>query len=518
MKKNKLTNIFNILNNNLAIIVIFLVLFSLVSILMINGFRVDYESLDTAPPQSVLVEDRVPALALYYQRDRVNVNIILADESELDEGEVLENITYQARYNSHSIFTEPFATLNSTIPLRDNYLFTHFSLTKGGEPLDPGIRVTEEMTIYANWILKPKVQPYQILTRLAMQIELGIKQYVPYFYEYKVVAKGSTTEFDLEVIPNLTRSDYKAKITVKGTETNPVLSFNYDYDRIERKSIKYNLNGGKLLVPTQSTSFQVPVNGLVFEKPDVTKEGSRFLGWSTSLDGSIMPLQDVVVDKDIELFAIYEPSLPAPNPSTKQGRYLTTYYVESNDYRSNYLVLMITDSIANLNDEISAKEIEIDNFSLVLVDNYSHKFIIFAGQFLIVAKKDKVATLNNKVMSFTEITPLGVIILLLMFTILGWAFLDNRQYRLKHLYWAILLLITGILVLILPQFVNFSHYFQSIWDLSKELNASDTKISMLIGIQLSGSLLLIASVMSFTAYISTLIPSKTKDKPIESSK
>jgi len=521
MKKQSkftLNKIKDFLTENTSIIVILLVLFSLISLMLINGFKIEYESLDTDPPASVLVEDRVPALALYYRRERINVNIVLAAPTELEEGEVLDDIQYEAKYNQHHRFAEIFTENEIGIPIREKHLFTHFSLTPGGEPLDPAIRITEETTVYANWIPKPKINPWQVLARITTRIELGTQSYIPYKYSYLLVNKsGQPTDVTLENIPGLTRERYDVKITVAGTETKEIVDFRYDYNRVNRHTVSFDLNGGELLVSTQRTEYSIPNNGMVLESPGAKKDGHRFLGWSLEPTGSVMLLEDVIMTENRTLYAIFQKSVAKPDPATGQGRYQTTYILESINPSSAPLALYAIENIANINDEISAAEIEIPHFEQVLLDMYSDKTMVLGAQYLIVPKKDKVFSLNQKVMSFTETNPFGILLLLLMFSVLVWTFIDNRSVNIKFLGWGIILVVAGVLVLVLPQLVRFSVYFKNIWEMSKELNPEGTRIAPLIGVKLSGALLLIASVFSFTTYVITIIADK-KEKHLEQNK
>ena len=513
--KFSLNKIKDFLYTNTSILVIVLVLFSFISLMLINGFKIDYESLDTDPPVSVLVEDRVPALALYYQRERVNVNIVLANPEELEEWEVLDDIVYAARYNSHRRFDEVFVGSGSVIPTREKHLFTHFSLTPGGDPLDPAERITEEITVYANWIPKPKINPWQVLARIALQIELGTQSYIPYQYSYHLITKGGNDTITLPTIDGLTRETYDVKPKVVGTETKEVVDFLYNYNRINRHTVTFNLNGGKLPVSTQRTEFSIPNNGMVLEFPGVTRDNHRFLGWSLAPDGDVLLLQDIVIKENKTLYAIFMPSVPKPNPSTNTGRYQTTYMLESIDYDAVPVALMAVENIGTINEEIAAEPLELAHFEEVPVDKYSHKSLILGSQFLIVPKKDKVFNLNQKVMSFTETNVFGIITLLLIFSILVWTFIDNRNYNMKFLGWGILALGTAIMVFVLPQLVRFSVYFKNIWEISKTLNPDSTKITMLSGIKLSGSLLIIASLISFASFIITFIADKkTKEEAI----
>ncbi len=512
--KFSLNKIKYFLIKNTPIMVILLVLFSLISLMLIQGFKLDYDSYDTSPPSSILVEDRVPALALYYQRDRVNVNIILADPSELEPGEVLENITFEARYNSNRSFDEAFKENDGMIPLRENYLFTHFSLTPNGEPLNPSERITEEITIYANWTVKPTINPWQVLARVAIRIELGSQTYLPYKYSYHLINKGEVNYIDVPTMAGFEMNEYKVRVRVDGKETRKIVDANANYNSLNRHNITFDLNGGTLPVPTQKTVYSIPHNGLVLESPGVAKEGYRFLGWSLVKDGNSLTLQDVIMDQDVVVYAKYTPIIDKPNPNTGTGRYQTTYYLESIDYNSAPIALMSIDRIGTINEHIEAEELEFPNFTIMPVDLYSHKTTYYGAQFLIVPKKDKVFSLNEKIMSFTETNPAGVIALLMIFGILVWTFIDNKQYNNKFLGWGILLLATAILIFFLPQLVKFSVYFQNIWDISKELNPDGTKITALIGIKLSGTLLLIASIFSFATYVIALISDK-KDKKVE---
>lgn len=521
MKKQSkftLNKIRDFLTENTPIIVILLVLFSLASLMMIKGFRLDYESLDTDPPSSVLVEDRVPALARYYQRERINVTLKLANPSELEEGEVLDDINYEAKYNQNFIFSNAFSENELNVPTRENHLFTHFSLTPGGEVIDPGERITEPVTVYANWIPKPKVQPWQVLAKLTLQIELGTQTYVPYKYTYLAVNKGAQTNITLDQIPGLIISDsrivengYQTKINIAGTESKPIVEFKYNYNRTLRQTVTYDLNGGVLVVPTQRTEYSLPNNGLILESPGAKKDDHRFLGWSLDPQGNVSLLEDVVVKNNVPLYAIYAKSVAKPDSNSGQGRYQTTYILESIQPNTSVPLYSI-ENVANLNEEIISEEIQIPHFESVLIDAYTPKTMILGGQYLIVPKKDKVFNLNEKVMSFTEVNPAGVLVLLLMFGLLAWTFLDNRIYKNKFLYWGIILVITGIFVIVLPQFVRFSVYFKNIWEMSKQINAAGTKITPLSGIITSGVSLLVAAVFCFITYIILLVSSKKENK------
>lgn len=115
-------------------------------------------------------------------------------------------------------------------------------------------------------------------------------------------------------------------------------------------------------------------------------------------------------------------------------------------------------------------------------------------------------------MSFTETNPAGILLLVLIFGVLAWTFLDNRSTHTKYLGWGIILVVAGILAFVLPQLVRFSIYFQKIWDMSKVLNPDGTKITPLIGIKLSGSLLLIAAVFSFATYAICMVAKKKRKR------
>jgi|GEM_PF-2264081 len=519
MKKQSkftLNKIKDFLTENTSIIVILLVLFSLISLMFINGFKIEYESIDSVPPSSILVEDRVPALALYYKRERVNVKIVLADPSELEEGEVLDDVTYEARYNQHFRFIGAFDEGKQAIPTREKHLFTHFSLTPNGEPLDPAERITEEVTVYANWVPKPKINPWQVLAQVTTQIELGTQTYMPYKYSYQLVNKGQTNDITLENIPGLTREKYDMKITISGTEPAEIVEFKYDYNRIARHTITYDLNGGQLL-SSRITQYSIPNNGMLLESPGVRKDGHRFLGWSTEPTGNVILLEDIIMKGDKTLYAIFAKSIAEPDSGSGKGRYQTTYFMESINYNVASVVLYAVEKIANINDMIAAEELDIPHFEQVLLDDYSKKDLILGAQYLIVPRKDKVFSLNNKVMSFTETNPAGILLLLLMLGVLIWTFIDNGTNHNKFLGWGIILLVAGIFALVLPQLVRFSVYFQNIWDISKELNPEGTKITPLIGIKLSGALLLIASVSSFATYVITIIANK-KEKQLEQNK
>ena len=518
--KFTLNKIKDFLTENTSIIVILLTLFSLISLMMINGFKIDYESLDTDPPSSVLVEDRVPALARYYQRNRVNTTIVLASPSELEEGEVLEDITYEAKYNQHFRFDEAFIESGQSVPTREKHLFTHFSLTPGGEPLDPAERITEEVTVYANWIPKPKINPWQVLAKITTQIELGTQTYIPYKYQYQLVNKGSITNITLDTIPGLIRESYDVKVNVPGTETKEIVEFKYDYNRQVRHTITYDLNGGQLLIPTQRTTYSIPNNGMLLESPGAKMEGHRFLGWSTEPTGAVTLLDDVVMKQDTTVYAIFQKSVAKPDPASGTARYQTSYFLESIELKTepnkilSPKLLYAVENVANINDEIVSEEITIPHFESVALDKYSYKELVLGAQYLIVPKKDKVFSLNQKVMSFTETNPAGILLLVLIFGVLAWTFLDTRSTHTKYLGWGIILVVAGILAFVLPQLVRFSIYFQKIWDMSKVLNPDGTKITPLIGIKLSGSLLLIAAVFSFATYAICMV-AKKKEKKIE---
>lgn len=511
-KKISLSKLANFFSNNLSIVVILAILLSIMSIMMINGFRVEYESLDTAPETAILVEDRVPALAAYYQRDRIPVTIVL----EQSDGENLNVIEYEARWNSNRIFSEAFIDNLSKLPEKEGYLFTHFSLLPDGEPLDPGIRVTEPMTVYANWITTPKVQPWQTLAQVNNQIELARQRYVPYYYSYFPVNKGANQTVTLDEIDGLTRKDgYEVTLRISGTESKPIVNFSFNYDRINRYTVNMDLNGGKLQVSTQPTTYLIPENGSINESPNVTKEGHRFLGWSTSIDGNVVALEDIVLTSDDTLYAIYQPSQSVPVPGSTQGRYLTSYMIESVDYTKPLVVLMVTDNTAEIDSIIEAEEIVLDNFEKVILGESSKKQIVFAGQFSIVSKKDKIASLNNKVMSYTETNIFGIIALALLAGVLFWAFLDNSSRNIKFLGWAILLTIAAVLIFMLPSLVNFSAYFQNIWDTSLEINPEATKIVMLPGMLMAGLFITFGAFISYITYFLTIINRRKQPKQEE---
>lgn len=508
-KKTTLSNLTNFFTNNLSIVVILSILLAIMSIMMINGFKVQYESIDTAPESAVLVEDRVPALAVYYQRDRIPITIVL-EQSDDEKTNVIE---YEARWNSNQIFTEPFIGNESKLPEREGYLFTHFSLEPEGVPIDPGIRVTDPITIYANWIITPKVQPWQTLAQVSNNIELARQRYVPYYYSYFPVNKGTNQTVTLEEIDGLTRKDgYEVTLKVSGTELKPIVKFVFNYDRLTKYTVNMNLNGGKLQVSTQPTSYLIPENGSVNESPNVAKDGHRFLGWSTTSDGNVIALEDIVLTSDDTLYAIYEPLNSVPTAESNQGRYLTSHIIESTDYTKPLVVLMVTDNVAEINSVIEAEEFVLNNFERVILGESSKKEIVFAGQFSIVSKKDKIISLNNKVMNYTETNIYGILALTILAIVLFWAFLDNSSRNNKFLGWAILLTVAAVLIFMLPYLVNFSTYFQNIWDASLEINPEDTNIVMLTGMFMSGLFVSIGALFSYITYVLTIINNKKQLK------
>lgn len=513
-QKFSLKNISNFFTNNVAIIVILLILASLMALMNVNGFKVNYNQLQTESPSSILIQDRIPVLADFYMRERIPSKIILAQEDQLEPGEVLEDIEFEARYNQNMLFSYLFIETGSPVPTREKHLFTHYSLSPGGEPINPGLRITEPITIYANWTPMINRQPWQSIARIALQGEYARKTYAPLRYQYIVANRTdqSATSVKLDELPGYTRPEgLDVSIRISGKESRAIVDFSYNFNNETRKTVTYDLNGGKLIAITQPTSYSVPVDGNINEFPNVTYESKRFIGWSHEPDGEVIALADVSVIEDMTLYAIYEDAISKPTDNTK-GRYMSTYYIEAPNPGGQLVVLKQIDNVATIGEQIDIVPLELEHFERTFFGDFVKEEKIFAGQFLIVPKKDKSARLNNIIISFTEFNWLGAVMLTVLFGTLFWVFIDNSSKKYKYLVWTGLLLLSTMLLFLLPQFMNFSLYFQNLWDISKATDPAGTNIVLLGGVIMSGLFLIIAAVFSILTFGLAILNEKLEKK------
>ena len=68
------------------------------------------------------------------------------------------------------------------------------------------------------------------------------------------------------------------------------------------------------------------------------------------------------------------------------------------------------------------------------------------------------------------------------------------------------------LLFLLPQFMNFSLYFQNLWDISKATDPAGTNIVLLGGVIMSGLFLIIAAVFSILTFVLAIINEKLEKK------
>ena len=518
MKKLKqffsIKNISNFFVNNVAIIVILLILSSLLALMNVNGFKINYNQLQTESPSSILIQDRIPILADFYSRERIPSKIVLSTEDQLEPGEILEDIEFEARYNQNMLFSYLFTETGSPVPTREKHLFTHYSLTPGGDPINPGFRITEPITVYANWTPMISRQPWQSIARIALQGEYARKTYAPLRYQYVVANRTdeSTTNVELDGLAGYTRPEgNNVSIRVSGKESKAIVDFSFNFNNDTRKTITYDLNGGKLIAVTQPTSYSVPINGNINEFPNATYESKRFIGWSYAPDGEVIALVDVSVKDDMTLFAIYEDSIPKPTDNTK-GRYMSMYYLEAPNPGGQLVVLKQTDNVGTIGEQIDIVPLELEHFERTFFGDFVKEEKIFAGQFLIVPKKDKSVRLNNVVISFTEFNWLGAFMLVVLFGTLFWVFIDNSSKKYKYLAWTGLLLISALLLFLLPKFINFSLYFQNLWDISKATDPAGTNIVLLGGVIMAGVFLIIAALFTLLTFVISIISNKLEHK------
>ena len=507
-------NISNFFINNVAIIVILLILSSLLALMNINGFKIKYNQLQTESPSSILIQDRIPVLADFYLRERIEAKIVLAQEEELEPDEVLEDIEFEARYNQNMLFSYLFLETGSPVPTREKHLFTHYSLTPGGEPINPGLRITEPVTIYANWTPMLSRQPWQSIARIALQGEYARKTYAPLRYQYVVANRTdeSSTSVELNDLVGYTRPEgNNVSVRVSGKESKAIVDFSFNFNNDTRKTITYDLNGGKLIAVTQPTFYSVPINGNINEFPNASYESKRFVGWSYTPTGEVIALADVSVKEDMTLYAIYEDAIPKPTDNTK-GRYMSTYYIEAPNPGSQLIALKQIDNIGTIGEQIDIVPLELDHFERAFFGDFIKEEKIFAGQFLIVPKKDKSVRLNNVVISFTEFNWLGALMLVVLFGTLFWVFIDNSSRKYKYLAWTGLLLVSAMLLFLLPKFINFSLYFQNLWDISKATDPAGTNIVLLGGVIMAGVFMIIAAVFTLLTFVISIINDKLEHK------
>lgn len=507
MKKNRFKNFMyklnEILTNNISIIILVTLLASIVFLMYQKGFKINVDMTVNPQQSAVLVEDRVPSLAVYYQRQRVPVTIVL----DTEENKTFE---FEVKYNANRLF-EPY--FENKIPEKEGYLFTHFSLEEDGEPLDPGLRVTEPLTVYANWTEKISTLPYQVIARINYQIEIGRRRYASYFYDYKKINKGANTTVELDDVDGLRRLEgLEVKLRVDGTEKREIVDYNFGFNREDTRTLSYDLNGGELLVSTQQRVSTVPVNSAVSEPPGVKKENKRFIGWSLTEDGPIIPLEDVLVSDDTTLYAQFQDIIVQPSANSTQGRYLTTYFVEGVGINSTFVAISVTDNIGEINEIIEAELLEFDHLESIIYGDLQSRSFIFNGQFLIVSKKDKMSLLNDKILAYTNVNPFGVVLLVVMFVTMFWSFFDSKSNAWKILVWALLMAGIAVMIFVLPKTINFSNYFQNIWNLSKEINPKGTSVEILTGLVISGTIAAIGAGITFITFGINLTMSKLKEK------
>ena len=496
------------INSNLAIIVVIISIFSFLLLFYKNGFELQVNLSTKSVPESILIQEGVPVLKKYYARDRVNVTLkLVADDSLLDEGEVLDDLIVEKKYNERAVFS---------VPTREKHLFSHWSSTPNGDPLDPATRITEETTLYANWIDKPVWYPYQVLLKVIDKVEVSDKIYGVYRYHYYIINKGSSLKVEHnEYDDYVSASENKTLlVNVGGNETNSEITREINYNKISRKTVTVDLNGGNKIVPSNPTVFTTPTNGSIPTLLTVRKEGHYFAGWSYSSDGPVMILEDQVVDDDITIYAIFKET---PMAKTKEeGRYSTEYYMESTSgpgsviFYTNYQIGTIGDMIVA--EELENLNIDAEHLFQDMGTDYLPQSRTFVSIDAIINKQDKIATLQNKVLSITKNNYVGILGIVLLFAAQIFLFVEIGRNKYNYLIASIMFVGVTVIFATLLKTIKFSDYYNSLLRLSVEINPETHFIKVGTPLILATVLAGVVAVLTFAAFIINVVfEKKTKD-------
>lgn len=195
-RKFRKQNIIDFFTNNAAILVILLLLATLFSLIGAKGIRIETIRSQYYNNEGILAADEAPVLNKYYSRKRLNIDLVVIDESELKEGETAKKIQYEARMHQQSIFNDAFGSGPIVqLPKREGHLFKHWSETIGGEPIDPSERLSSDKTLYAVWYEKPELTETQKIGTITYLQEIGEKIFLPRTYDYVVYEDGAKTPY-----------------------------------------------------------------------------------------------------------------------------------------------------------------------------------------------------------------------------------------------------------------------------------------------------------------------------------